>query len=87
MQGITLSVYRFQNTIADTILEEGHAMQQRGLVRMQWDLELSSEVMPAAYRPLMHDDAVFDWPERHIVHGGAATNNRNRVVIPRLRMT
>ena len=50
---------------------------------MQWDLELSSEFMPAAYRPLMHDDAVFDWPERHIVHGGAATNNRNRVVIPR----
>ena len=28
MQGITLSVYRSQNTIADTILEEGHAMQQ-----------------------------------------------------------
>ena len=65
MQGITLSVYRFQNTIADTILEEGHAMQQRGLVRMQWDLELSSVFMPAAYRPLMHDDAVFDWPIQH----------------------
>ena len=40
MQGITLSVYRFQNTIADTILEEGHAMQQS---KFDWHVRHSKD--------------------------------------------
>ena len=35
---------------------------RRLLVRMQWHRELSMEFMPAAYRPLLQSDAVFDWP-------------------------
>ena len=35
---------------------------RRLLVRMQWHNELSMEFVPTAYRPLVHDDGVFEWP-------------------------
>ena len=38
---------------------------KRRLVRMQWHNELSMEFMPAAYRPLLQSDAVFDWPMQY----------------------
>ena len=39
----------------------------RLLVRIQWHNELSMEFVPAAFRPLLHDTEVFDWPIQHAV--------------------
>ena len=64
LQGITLSVYRFQNTIADTILEEGHAMQQRGLpkpLRQETDRE---SLVPVGIRFSTIISASRDWLPR-----------------------
>ena len=43
-------------------LSMSESAAKRLFVRMQWDLEISKEFVPASYRPLLHSTDVFLWP-------------------------